>query len=154
MSSESSKTGSSVEVTKPKAEVKTYEGSQIKGLFSRPQSVNIIVEHETYGNIKFVIKPMNNDIYAQMGDAMKASGVDLENINNIDALKVFANVYYPAMKIVFPYCCITPKIVDGTSNEDGTLSLADIPMDVCMELFNQIMNESGLSKAKEEERKN
>ena len=134
--------------------VKTFEGSQIKGLFSRPQSVDIVVEHETYGNIKFVIKPMNNDIYAQMGDAMKASGVDLENINNIDALKVFSNVYYPAMKIVFPYCCITPKVVDGISKDEATLELTNMPMDVCMELFNQIMENSGLSKKAEEERKN
>ncbi len=134
--------------------VKTYEGSQIKGLFSRPQSVDIVVKHETYGNIKFVIRPMNNDIYARMGEAMKASGIDVENVSNIDALKVFSNVYYPAMKIVFPYCCITPKIIDGISKEEGTLSLTDVPMDVLMDLFNQIMENSGLSKKSEDERKN
>jgi len=69
-------------------------------------------------------------------------------------LKVFSNVYYPAMKIVFPYCCISPKVVDGISKEEGTLELKHIPMDVAMDLFNQIMNSSGLSKADIEERKN
>lgn len=135
-------------------ETKTYEGSQIKGLFSRPQSVDITVEHETYGNIKFVIRPMNNDIYARMGEAMKETGVDLQDVNDVDALKVFANVYYPAMKIVFPYCCMTPKVIDGISTDEATLSIADIPMDICMDLFNQIMTNSGLSKAAEEEIKN
>lgn len=141
-------------ITPPIVEVKTYEGSQIKGLFSRPQSVSITVEHETYGNIKFVVKPMNNDIYARMGDVMKETGIDIQNVNDIDALKVFSHVYYPAMKVVFPYCCIRPAIVDGVSKDDATLSLAEIPMDVCMDLFNQIMNASGLSKADTEERKN
>ena len=141
-------------IAPPVVEVKTYEGSQIKGLFSRPQSVDITVVHETYGNIKFVVKPMNNDIYARMGDVMKETGIDIQNVNDIDALKVFSHVYYPAMKVVFPYCCIAPKIVDGPSKDDDTLSLADIPMDIAMDLFNQIMNASGLSKQAQAEIKN
>ena len=85
---------------------------------------------------------------------MKETGVDLQDVNDVDALKVFANVYYPAMKIVFPYCCMTPKVIDGISTDEATLSIADIPMDICMDLFNQIMTNSGLSKAAEEEIKN
>lgn len=137
------------------AETKIFEGSQIKGLFSKPKSVDLIVESETYGNIKFVVRPMNNDIYAQIGDVMKSMSTDsISDPNDIDALKVFSNVYYPAMKVVFPYCSIEPKIVDGTSTDQESLSLKDIPIEVCMSLFKQIMDASGLSKEDEETRKN
>lgn len=133
---------------------KEYSGEAIKGIFSRPQSIFITIETKKYGNVKFEVRPMNNDIYAQMGTAMKSTGVDLKNISNLDGLKIFGDVYYPAMKIVFPYCCINPKVVDGPSTDQTTLSLTDIPMEVAMNLFNQIMTESGLSDEAEEERKN
>lgn len=132
---------------------KVYSGEQIKGLFSRPQSFGITIEHETYGKIKFECKPMNNDIYARMGEAMKVTGLDIENTSNIDALKVFSNVYYPAMKVVFPFCCLDPKVVDGISSDNSTLELVNMPMDVCMELFNKILAGSGLGDAEEEKRK-
>ena len=136
-------------------QAKVYSGNQIKGLFSRPQSIEVIVEHKTYGTIKFLVKPMNNDIYAQMGLAMKENtNTSVDNVNNIDALKVFANVYYPAMKVVLPYCCVSPAVVDGVSKDDSILSLTDIPMEVTMDLFNQIMATSGLTAEGEEERKN
>ena len=139
------------ELTKPE---KTYEGAQIKGLFSRPQSVDVVIKNKKYGNVKFVIRPMNNDIYASMGEAMKSGGIDLEKVSQLDGLKVFANVYYPAMKAVFPYCCITPKVTVGVSTDEGTLNIADVPMDVAMELFNEIMAVSGLSDKETENRKN
>ena len=133
---------------------KVYSGEQIKGLFSKPLSFDVTIEHETYGKIKFVCKPMNNNVYAQMGEAMKASGIDIENANNLEALKVFGSVYYPAMKIVFPFCCLDPKITAGTSTDNKTLELANVPMDVCMDLFNQILSGSGMGDKAEKTRKN
>jgi len=140
------------ELSKP--ETKVYEGSEIKGLFSRPQSVEVIVKNKKHGDIKFTVRPMNNDIYASMGQAMKSEGLDLEKLTQLDGLKVFADVYYPAMKVVFPYCCINPKVVDGVSTDPETLSLTDVPMDVLMDLFNEIMSISGLSDKEEQKRKN
>ena len=133
---------------------KVTEGSEIKGLFSRPESIPITVSSEKYGKIKFVIRPMNNDVYAQMGEVMKSDNLDLNKLKNIDGLKVFSSMYYPAMKVVFPYCCIMPKVIVGDSTEKTTINIANMPMDVCLGLFEQIMQASGVSEAGEESRKN
>jgi len=134
--------------------IKTTEGEQIKGLFERPSSVDIIVKSKKYGNMKFVNKPMNNDIYARMGDAMKGEGINLDKLTSLDGLKVFSAMYYPAMKVIFPACCITPEVIDGVSTDKGKLCIQDMPMEVCMELFQQIMEASGLSEKEELDRKN
>ncbi len=133
---------------------KVTEGEQIKGLFERPSSVDILVKSKKYGDMKFVIRPMNNDVYAQMGNAMEGKGVDLNNLSTIDGLKIFSTMYYPAMKVVFPACCITPKVVDGVTTDKAILCLQDMPMEVCMDLFQQIMESSGLSETEEINRKN
>ncbi len=133
---------------------KVTEGEQIKGLFSRPSSVDVVIKSKKYGDMKFVIKPMNNDVYARMGSAMDGKGVDLNNLSTVDGLKIFSTMYYPAMKVVFPACCITPKVIDGETTDQTTLCLQDMPMEVCMELFQQIMEHSGLSDVEEVDRKN
>jgi len=136
-----------------KTEEKVIEGAQVKGFFSHPDSVDIFIKNK--GNkIKFVVRPMNNDVYANMGEVMKSEGVDLDKLTSLDGLKVFANVYYPAIKVVFPYCCVAPKVIVGVSTDSATLSIADIPMDVCMDLFNELMKISGLSEKEVENRKN
>ena len=132
----------------------TISGSGIKGLFSTPTTTDIIVKNKQYGNLKFKVRPMTNEIYAKMGEAMKSKGIELDKTNLIDGLKVFAQVYYPAMKVVFPYCCLDPKIMEGVSTDSSTLDLNTVPMDILMELFNQLMAVSGLTDDKEKERKN
>ncbi len=133
---------------------KVTEGEQIKGLFERPSSVDIVLHTKKYGDMKFVITPMNNDVYARMGDAMNGKGIDLNNLTSVDGLKIFSTMYYPAMKVVFPACCTSPKIIDGVSTDKSVLCIQDMPMEVCMELFQQIMEHSGLSEKEEVDRKN
>ncbi len=134
--------------------VKVTEGEEISGLFERPSSLDIVLKTEKYGDIKFVIKPMNNDVYARMGDAMNGKGIDLNNLTSLDGLKVFSMMYYPAMKVVFPECCIKPKVIDGETTDKAVLCIQNMPMEVCMELFQQIMEVSGLSDKEEKFRKN
>lgn len=134
--------------------IKVTEGEQIKGLFERPSSVDITIESKKYGTMKFVIRPMNNDVYARMGESMKGEGINLDKLTSIDGLKVFSAMYYPAMKVIFPACCISPKIIDGVSSDKSVLCIQDMPMEVCMELFQQIMEASGLSEKEEISRKN
>ncbi len=135
-------------------EIKLTEGEQIKGLFERPSSVDIVLHTKKYGDMKFVIRPMNNDIYARMGDAMNGKDINLDKLTSIDGLKIFSAMYYPAMKIVFPACCISPKVIDGITTDNSMLCIQDMPMEVCMELFQQIMENSGLSDKEEVDRKN
>ncbi len=118
---------------------KITEGEQIKGLFKRPSSGPVTVDSKKYGIIKFVIKPMDNDIYAKMGEVMDGKGIDLNTLSQIEGLKVFSSMYYPAMRVVFPACCITPKVIDGSSTDSAVLCVKDIPMIVCLELIQQIM---------------
>ena len=134
-------------------EARVYTGADMKGLFSRPSSTDIEIDSK-HGKLKFVVRPMNNDIYAKMGEAMKPNDIDLKKITEIEGLKVFSNVYYPALKVVLPYCCIDPQMIDGVSTDEKTLSIQDVPMDVQMELFNKIMEVSGISDKAEDARKN
>ena len=133
-------------------EEKVYSGNEIEGLFSLHQSNELIVDFKGK-KVKFVVRPMNNNIYSQIGDAIKSLGVDLDNENPLDGFKLFSNVYYPALKVVFPYCCVSPKVNDGPSTEPGVLNLETIPIPTCMKLFHLIMGLSGVSEEKEKERK-
>lgn len=142
------------ELTPQKKVVKLTEGEQVKGLFSRPSSVDITLRTKKYGDIKFVIRPMDNDIYAKMGEVMDGKGLDLNKLTQLEGLKVFSSMYYPAMKVIFPACCITPKVIDGESTDKSVLCVKEIPMEVCLELFQHIMEASGLSEKEEENRKN
>ncbi len=134
--------------------VKVHSGDDIAGLFSRSSSSDVEVKSKKYGTLKFNVRPMTNAIYAKMGDVIKSTGMDIANLHGIDGLKVFSDVYYPAIKVVFPYCCISPKVVDGTSTEKGALEIDNIPPEICIDLFSQIMRVSGISEEAEEIRKN
>lgn len=134
-------------------EPKVFAGDKIGALFEKPQSSSIEIVNKQYGKLVFEVRPMNNDVYSSMGIAMRSEGIDIEKIDDLNGLKLFANVYYPAMKVVFPYCCINPKVIDGVSTDKSTLSVKDIPMDVAMELYTRIMESSGLSDKGDAERK-
>ncbi len=136
------------------AEGKTLKGTEIGGLFSTPSNSFLTVESEKYGKLEFEVRPMNNDVYSRMGAAMNTNNVDTTKIDGLASLKVFSEVYYPAIKVVFPYCCISPKMIDGMSSDKSVISVADVPMDVCLDLFSQIMDISGLSSKAEEKQKN
>lgn len=133
---------------------KITEGSEIRALFKRPDSTPVVIETEDYGKVKFVLRPMNNDVYAQMGAVMDGKGLDLEKISGVDGLKVFSTMYYPAMKVVFPYCCVSPKVIDGDATDPSIIPIKDLPFDVCLELFRHIMDVSGISEKAEKNRKN
>ncbi len=133
---------------------KIIKGNEIGGLFSKPQSVTITVKSEKYGNLEFECRPMNNQVYAEMGSAMNTSNVKTENLEGLSALKVFGEIYYPAIKVVFPYCCVNPKIINGVSSDPKVISIDNVPMEICMDLFAQLMDASGLSEKADLERKN
>lgn len=134
-------------------ESKITTGDQIKGLFSKPSSSVVTVETKKFGTLKITVKPMDNDVYARMGEVMKTGGIDLLNPKS-DGMKAFSSVYYPAIKVVLPECCIEPKIIDGVSTDAAVLSVKDIPPEVCMDILNAIMDISGLGPDSEKEIKN
>ncbi len=133
---------------------KVTKGNEIGVLFTKPQSVTITVKSEKYGNLEFECRPMNNEVYAAMGSAMNTSNVKPDNLDGLSSLKVFGEIYYPAIKVVFPYCCLNPKIINGVSSDPKVISIENVPMEICMDLFAQLMDASGLSGQAEEERKN
>ncbi len=132
-------------------EGKITKGEDLGGLFSTPSSSLIIVETDKYGKLEFEVRPMNNDVYAKMGAAMNTNNVNTNKIEGLASLKVFSEVYYPAIKVVFPYCCINPKVIDGKSSDKSVIDVTEMPMDICMDLFAQIMDISGLSAKADEE---
>lgn len=136
-------------------EKKTYAGDEVKGLFPSPISQIVEIESEKYGIIKFEVLPMDNETYAKMGQAMIDVGsINPDRTDGLASIATFGKMYYPMMKVIFPMCCVNPKVIDGVSTDKATISVKNMPMDVCTLLFLKILNISGLTQEADEERKN
>lgn len=133
---------------------KIYRDTEVAGLFSTPPSSRVVVDSKKYGKIEFEVKPMDNEIYAEMGNAMDGKDIDINNMKTMDGLKAFGSIYYPAMKVVFPKCCISPKVINGESTDKSVIQVSKMALDVAIPLLEEIMKISGLASKDDEDRKN
>ena len=134
-------------------EDKIISGTDIGAIFSKPESVDIFVKDKKHGKLKFHVRPMTNEVYARMGNVMKMEGVNLKTPSELENLKIFGQVYYPAMKEVLPYCCLDPKVISGDSTDKSEISVSNIPIAIGIELLMKLLEISGLSDDAEVERK-
>ena len=134
-----------------KSEKKIVQGSDFNGLFKDPVSEKIEIEAKGTTYV-FDIKPINNRIYAKVGDEIKLNGIDFENNpDTLIGLKFISDVYYPALRVILPECCIMPKFIDGVSTDPNVISVDNLPMEIAVPLFDKLMMKSGLSPGNEAE---
>ena len=64
----------------------------------------------------------------------------------------FSNTIYPMIELVIPSCCIVPKVVTDEAKKSTTgVFIDDIPLDVLINLFNEILRVSGVEEDKKQE---
>ncbi len=138
-----------VEVQK---QVLTGEG--IAGLFPAPPSLKVDIEFE--GKIlQFEVDQLDNETFAKIGDKIKISNVNLDEVKgSLAGMKMISDLYWPALKVVLPKCCINPKFIDGVSTDPKVISVNRLKLEVGIELFDKILAASGLGKQAEQDRKN
>ncbi len=125
-------------------EGKVYSGGEIlKNFFKEPETRKIIVKHEGK-SLEFIVKPMDNDTYVQMSAKLKnMNDFDDDEDQGLRFLETFGEHYYPAMKIIFPKCCINPKV--SLTDRSDALQISRLPISVCSDLFLKILSMSGLT---------
>jgi hypothetical protein len=140
-------------IAETKVEKVTISGSELAGLFPAPPSEKVKIEYDGKF-LEFEVMPLDNEVFAQIGDSLKMNNIDFEaNINAIAGMKVVSDLYWPAIKVVLPKCGVNPKFINGVSTDVNTMSVNRLPLEVAIELFDKILDLSGLGKKGKEERK-
>ncbi len=138
-----------------KVEKQIISGDGIAGLFPAPISEKVKVDWKDKV-LEFEVVRMDNETFARIGDKIKINDVDLKNASDslLGGMKVISDLYWPALKVVLPKCCISPKVIDGESTDPKVISVNRLGLDVGIILLDKIMALSGLGEIPEEERKN
>lgn len=150
---EQRKRAAAVEAESAKVKKVVVTGDGIAGLFPAPVSEKVSVD---WGDkvLEFEVVRMDNETFARIGDKINA-GLDLESIKGaLGGMKVISDLYWPALKVVLPKCCISPKVIDGESTDPKVISVNRLGLDVGIILLDKIMALSGLGEVAEEKRKN
>ncbi len=138
-----------------KVEKQIISGDGIAGLFPAPVSEKVKVDWKDKV-LEFEVVKMDNETFARIGDKIKITDIDLGNAKDslLGGMKVISDLYWPALKVVLPKCCISPKVIDGESTDPKVISVNRLGLDVGIILLDKIMALSGLGEIPEEERKN
>lgn len=138
----------------PEIKKERISGDRVADLFPEFKSEKVTVEWNDK-EVEFEVMPIDNETYSLIGDKIKISDVDFENSkNSLVGMKALSDMYYPAIRVVLPKCCVTPKVIDGVSTDKKVLPVNRIPLDVCIQLLDKILKMSGvLGKAIEDRKK-
>ena len=105
---------------------------------------------------KFVIKPLSARGIADV--TLTLDGLKPETVKEeLSEAEGFSKVLYPMCEVLFPACCVKPKIVitreEESASEDpkNTICIDDIPPGLMVPLFEKIYENSGLTVPKEED---
>jgi hypothetical protein len=143
---------------KPKVEKapEIISGGDIAGLFPAPSTSKILVPFKDK-ELEFEVMPLDNATFAQIGSTITINEKDLklaQEGGNMAGIKVISDMYYPAIKVVLPKCCISPRVIDGVSTDPKVIPVDRLDLAVEILLLDKIMAISGLDPAEEQERKN
>jgi len=136
-----------------KVEKTIVSGDGIAGLFPAPSSFIVEIEYKDK-ILKFEVMPMDNETFAKIGDKLKLGSIDIDKLKGtIGGMKIISDFYWPALRVVLPPCGVSPKFIDGVTVVPGEISVNRLPLDVGIELLEEIMATSGLGEKKSENRK-
>ena len=131
-------------------------GDGIAGLFPAPPPATVQVEYD--GKIlEFEVEALDNETFAKIGDKIKINNINLDiktSESSLAGMKIISDLYWPALKVVLPKCCVSPKMIDGISTDPNVISVNRIKLEVGIELFDKILEISGLGTKNEKDRKN
>ena len=122
----------------------------------------VTIKDDKHGESKWIVRPLStfeliehSSLFDTLPEDVK---LDPENMDKktYDTVK---NQVLPMMKTFLPICCVSPKVTIDFDDPDlkrldgDTIHLGDIPIKMASDLFNEILNVSGLTKVSEEDRK-
>jgi hypothetical protein len=113
--------------------------SKIRAL-GQPKDLSIKDGEAEY---KFNVKPLSARILALANT--RGETIDMDSK---DDLAIFAKKLYPMMEVVFPACCIVPKVSLEETKDEDTIWIEEIPMSVSSKLLEEILHISGLKEDK------
>lgn len=106
---------------------------------------------------KFLIRALSTfelAEHSEIFDNLPKDGVVIKEDMDEKNMKLLKDVILPMMKLFLPMCTVSPRITFIISEEsDEVVHISDIPMVVASEVFKEILDLSGISKAAEEDRK-
>ncbi len=124
-------------------------------------NTKVIIKDSKLGDMEWVLRPIpafdllaNFELFSTLPKDPK--DLDPEHLSETQSKKMQDSIF-PIMKIVLPACAVSPKITVDESDPNIKAKIAihmrDLPFNVVLELFNQIMEISGLDERSEEIRK-
>ncbi len=124
-------------------------------------NTKVIIEDEKLGKLEWVLRPIpafdllaNFELFSSLPKDPKDLNPELLSTSQS---KKMQDSIFPIMKIVLPACSVSPKITvdddDPNIKAKTAIHMRDLPFNVVLELFNQIMEISGLDERSEEIRK-
>ena len=119
--------------------------------------IKFVTEDSTLGTLEWVIRPIPFTLLLENFDKFQGLPQGEFNESNMSADQATAlqKTIYPMMKAIIPKCIVEPQVVigDGIANEDQ-LHVDDIPFSSVVEIFNKVVEITGLDKLGDETRKN
>lgn len=118
-------------------------------------TIKFVTKDSELGDLEWVIKPVPFTLLLEHFDkftGMPTDATETSSLSSEQAVKLQKSIY-PMMKAIIPKCIVEPTVVlEGPTNDDQ-LNIDDIPFGSVVELFNKIIEITGLDKVGEEDRK-
>ena len=119
--------------------------------------IKFVTEDSTLGTLEWVIRPIPFTLLLENFDkyqGLPQGEIDETKMSAEQATNLQKTIY-PMMKAIIPKCIVEPLVVVGDviANEDQ-LHVDDIPFGSVVELFNKVVEITGLDKQGDETRKN
>lgn len=122
--------------------------------------ITFVTEDSKYGKLEWVIKPIPFTLllenFDKFGTLPNEKEVMEGKLNQEQAKKLQLNIY-PMIKAIVPKCIVAPKITDdeelANAPDSEYLHIDDIPFSSLVDIFNKIIEETGLDKMGEDARK-
>ncbi len=123
-------------------------------------NTKVTIEDPKLGKLDWTLRPIpaydlleNFDLFTNIP---KEEALDKDEFTEKDA-KQIKNSIFPIMRIILPACSVEPIVTvnsDDPSLKDGTgIHMRDLPFNVVVSLFNEIIKLTGLGEGMEEARK-
>lgn len=118
--------------------------------------VKFVTKDSEIGEMEWVIRPIPFTLLLENFDKFQGlpqGEIDESNISKEQATKLQHSIY-PMMKAIIPKCIVAPKVVAGDDIAgEEELHVDDVPFQSVVEIFNKIVEITGLDKMGDEARK-
>ncbi len=123
-------------------------------------NTTVTIEDPKLGKLEWTLRPIpaydlleNFDLFTNIP---KEEDLDKTEFSANEAKQV-KNSIFPIMRIILPACSVSPKVTvnseDPCLKDDTGIHMRDLPFNVVVSLFNEIIKLTGLGEGMEETRK-